>query len=84
MQRTKRWTLVGCGLALAAALAGCHGRSQPPPPANPYPGGVTAAQMQQGIAQISNNPQMTPQQKMAAISVLRSHVKVVPDGGGAK
>jgi len=48
---------------------------------NPFPKGPTGAELQAGIAQITNDPNMTPQQKRQAIGVLKSHFPAA--GAGA-
>jgi len=49
--------------------------------ANPFPKGATDAQMQAGITQITNDPNMTPQQKTQAIGVLKSHFHTAGPSG---
>lgn len=83
MQQAKWRAHVGVSLVLTVALAGCHGRPAPPPSA--YPGGITQAQMEQGIAQVNSDPTLTPDQKTQKINLIRSHIKITsPPTGGSQ
>ena len=73
MQRAKPWVRLVVGLTAIGVLAACHGRGQP---SQSYPSTVTPQQMDQVIAQITNDPSLTPQQKMEAINAMRSHLHI--------
>jgi cytochrome c-type biogenesis protein CcmH/NrfG len=75
MQRAKYWVYLGLGLSVTGVLAGCHGGSQP---SQSYPSTVTPQQMDQVLAQVNSDPNLTPQQKMERINALRSHLHVQP------
>jgi cytochrome c-type biogenesis protein CcmH/NrfG len=81
MQRAKFWVRLGLGLIATSVLAGCHGRSQPSPS---YPSNVTPQQMDQALAQINNDPHLTPQQKVEASNALRGHLHVHPSDSQPK
>ena len=82
MKRSQAWIVPALCLIAPGGLSGCHKQETPPPQKAALPNTVTPEQMDQAIAQVNNDPKLTPQQKVETANMLRSHLHVVPAPGG--
>jgi len=82
MKRSQARIIPALCLIAPGLLSGCHGRDTPPPQKAALPSTVTPEQMDQALAQVNNDPKLTPQQKIETANMLRSHLHVAPAPGG--
>jgi len=82
MKRNQAWIVPALCLMAPGFLSGCHGQETPPPQKAALPTTVTPEQMDQALAQVNNDPKLSPQQKVETANMLRSHLKVAPTPGG--
>jgi hypothetical protein len=81
MKRSQAWIVPALCLIAPGVLSGCHKQESPSPQKASLPSTVTPEQMDQALAQVNNDPKLSPQQKVETANMLRSHLHVAPAPG---